>query len=141
MEILSLPSLRAYTYTSIYIDIYIYIYIFARYWWHRCVCTGPLCWFSFFSFPFFLFFFFYSSLWRCIPSYIQAGTRVHTRTCTHKEKKRNEVGLFVHLFECVPSKAKKRNTTTKELKKERRKEESCWKNDASTILKKKEHSV
>ncbi|CAJ1993493.1 hypothetical protein LDHU3_36.1670:CDS1 [Leishmania donovani] len=91
MEILSLPSLRAYTYTSIYIDIYIYIYIFARYWWHRCVCTGPLCWFSFFSFPFFLFFFFLQFIVAMYPvvhpgRHARAHTHMHTQG---KEKKRS----------------------------------------------------
>ncbi|CAC9549465.1 hypothetical protein LINJ_36_1330 [Leishmania infantum JPCM5] len=106
MEILSLPSLRAYTYTSIYIDI-IYIYICARYWWHRCVCTGPLCWFSFFSFPFFLFFFF--STVHCGD--VSRRTSRQARACTHahahtRKRKETKLGFSSIYLSVYPQKQK-----------------------------------
>lgn len=91
-------------------------------------------------FPFFLFIF----LQLLVAMYLVVHPGRHTRAHTHRhtpqgeqqQPKRNEVGLFIHLFECVPLGKKKRNTTTTETKRKEKKRRrgSCWKNDASTIF-------
>ncbi|CAG9583645.1 hypothetical protein LMJF_36_1265 [Leishmania major strain Friedlin] len=130
MEVLSHPSLRADTYKSIYINIYIHIYVYLCVTGGIAACAQGL----FAGSPFVSLlpfnFFFYSSLWRCISSYIQAGTRVHTRTGTHhKENNNNQketklgfssIYLSVYRWE---KKTKYNNNGNKEKRKEEKKRE------------------
>ncbi|AYU83478.1 hypothetical protein LdCL_360018400 [Leishmania donovani] len=109
MEILSLPSLRAYTYTSIYIDIYIYIYIYIylRVTGGIAACAQGL----FAGSPFFLFpssFSFFSTV-HCGD--VSRRTSRQARACTHahahtRKRKETKLGFSSIYLSVYPQKQK-----------------------------------